>query len=235
MSLGTNLLRRASGLLVLALALSVTSCKVEAANAAPPPVELALVPLEQCAPERICFLTTWPAVVDKYGPADKYRVHAISGPTIIDTTVTAPPLSFELPCAPGASGTVSVDVWSIRRNTPSTNSAKQQAKYTCPDIAPPAPDSVQIQRIDSTEIASVIIEPSQVALVEGDSALVTAWRVDLLGRRAVPAHVEWSTSDSSVALIRPVPNTATAWVVAPVGGGYGSVPRVIRFPNAVGT
>ncbi|HET7552210.1 MAG TPA: hypothetical protein VFK04_13040 [Gemmatimonadaceae bacterium] len=225
---------RRTALLTAALGIALAACTVTPADAAPPPSELALAPVAACDAGKVCYRAAWPAVSDAAGAADHYRVRVTAPGVSIDTVVTATSFSFSVPCSPGASGTVTADVWSIRRDSVSKASAHASASYSCPDAPPPAPDSVIIAPVDSTAIASVLIEPAEVALVEGDSALVTAWRVDLAGRRTVPRSVRWESTDSAVALVRPVPGTATAWVIAPRGAASVGAVRMIQFP-AVGT
>ena len=125
-------------------ALTLAACHVEQARA-DPPRHLDVVPTPICEADSLCYIVAWPAVSDAAGMADGYRVHVTSSAGLdLTATVVDPVYRFAVSCTPGASGTIGVDVWSVRRDSVSHDSAHAAASYTCPDAPPPAPDSVVI-------------------------------------------------------------------------------------------
>ena len=131
--------------MMLALAGAVlVACHVEQADgAAPPPAELAVTGAAACEADSLCFVAAWPQARDSLGAADGYRIHITSSAGLdLTSTVGEALYRFALPCSPGASGTVTVAVWSIRRDSLSRSSTDASAPYSCPDAPPPAPDSV---------------------------------------------------------------------------------------------
>lgn len=135
--------------LAIAISTALAACDVPIAQGAPPPKDLALSAVADCPVGSLCFSARWTAVSDSYGTADSYRVRVSAPGVSIDTTVAAMSFAFRVACPPGASGSIAADVWSVRRGKPSATSKRATAAYTCPDPAPPAPDSV-IVAPDST-------------------------------------------------------------------------------------
>lgn len=128
----------------IALSASLAACDVPSAQGAPPPKDLAIAPVADCPAGSLCFSSRWTGVSDSYGAADSYRVRIVAPGVSIDTTVVAKSFAFRIPCSPGASGSITADVWSVRRGKESASSKRATAAYACPDPAPPAPDSVII-------------------------------------------------------------------------------------------
>ena len=157
-------------LITIAFALAITTalaaCDVPQAQGAPPPADVALAPVADCAAGSLCFTSRWTAVSDSAGAADHYRVRIVAPGVSVDTTVTATSIGFRVPCAPGATGSITADVWSVRRGKESANSKRATASFACPDPAPPAPGSVVIAP-DST---GAVVNPNPPAGdVGGDS------------------------------------------------------------------
>lgn len=228
---------RRTALLTAALGIALAACAVTPADAAPPPSELALTPAAACDAGKVCYRATVTPVSDAAGAADHYRFHITALGVAIDTVITATTFSFALPCSPGQSGTITADVWSIRRTKPSATSKHASTPFTCPDVAPPAPDSVIIAPVDSSQIAYLRLEPSTLSLTVGDSALVAAIIGDRAGRESPATDVVWSTQDT-VAAIHPVPGTNKAWIIGlyPTEARSAGTLRILPRPTlSVGT
>ena len=232
-------------LAALALIALLPACHVEPAVAAPPPRDAAIAEVATCQANHKCYTLGFSRVSDAAGAADRYRV-VVSAPGLsIDSIVTGPPLAFSVACTPGASGSITAKVWSIRRDSVSKASANATANYLCADIPPPAPGSVIISPdtvasappLDSTAIAELLVLPSNITVAVGDSVLVHAIRVDLAGRRsAARPPVEWNIGATDVVEIHPVPGTADAWVIGKRCTGCSSAFVLPRFhPYSAGT
>ncbi|HEY9450583.1 MAG TPA: hypothetical protein VIQ60_12605 [Gemmatimonadaceae bacterium] len=141
-------MRRLSNALALAAVLATTAlvaaCEVQPAQGAPPPRGVTLTAVA-CDAGSICYTARWTAVSDNAGAADSYRVRVAAPGVALDTTVAVTSVAFKVPCAPGANGSITADVWSVRRGKQSATSARTVTAFSCPDVPPPAPDSVIVQ------------------------------------------------------------------------------------------